>query len=176
MSDENIFEVGTALRYNEGKIRWGLNFAHQMNMVLAADRSVSFSASSVLLSVNHFQAQQNILAVAELIYAIQEYAKVMGIDSWNLMEQTTRVWEYGATKYKAWNWVSGHSYTEVLSSMLRHLERIERFEEDYDAESGFHHVGHMLCNAFMLHHFVHHYPELNDLPPAEAFAAPKETG
>lgn len=70
----------------------------------------------------------------------------------HLLESTARVFTYGANKYAAWNWVKGMPYSAVIGCVKRHLAAIER-GEDYDAESGERHIGHLMCNLLMLEQY-----------------------
>ena len=68
---------------------------------------------------------------------------------WDLVE----VLEFGAKKYDADNWKKGMSYKSVLDSLYRHLLAILD-GDDYDPESGCKHIGHVLCNAMFLSHYM----------------------
>ena len=89
----------------------------------------------------------------------------------HLLESTARVFEYGAKKYNDWNWAKGMPLTAVIGCLKRHIAEIER-SEDYDSESRQRHVGHIICNALMLEHYmnlIEQNPELkeklDDRPP-----------
>lgn len=79
-----------------------------------------------------------------------------------------RVFEFGAQKYTCWNWAKGMAWSVPLACIKRHTLAIASGEID-DPESGLPHIGHIMCNVIMLHHFVEFYPEGADLPPAELF-------
>jgi hypothetical protein len=81
----------------------------------------------------------------------------------HLLESTALVFGYGAQKYAAWNWAKGMPWTKVIACMKRHLAAIER-GEDIDPESGLPHIGHLMCNALMLEHYMKHYKEGDDRP------------
>ncbi|RWH49592.1 MAG: hypothetical protein E5V72_03430 [Mesorhizobium sp.] len=67
-----------------------------------------------------------------------------------LIEETTRVLEFGAEKYSPNNWRTSGSWIKVFDSALRHAFKFACGEE-YDQESGLHHLGHLGCNlAFLL--------------------------
>ena len=93
----------------------------------------------------------------------------------HLLESTANVFEYGAKKYAAWNWIKGMKYSVVIGCLKRHLAAIER-GEDYDSESGQRHLGHMMCNLLMLEQYMNmceRDPELKaslDDRPSEWFA------
>ena len=62
------------------------------------------------------------------------------------LEPMIEVLEYGAQKYEPFNWQKGLDEKEILESLQRHLARLFDGEEK-DAESGLHHIGHIMCNA-----------------------------
>lgn len=86
----------------------------------------------------------------------------------HLLVSTVRVLEYGAEKYAAWNWAKGMDWSIPLDCMTRHMMALQRGEM-HDAESGQPHWAHIICNAIMLEHFYHTYPEGNDLVDPEVF-------
>lgn len=81
----------------------------------------------------------------------------------HLLETTARVFGYGAKKYAAWNWAKGMPFSVVIGCLKRHLAAIER-GEDIDPESGLPHIGHLMCNALMLQHYMDSFPEGDDRP------------
>jgi len=85
-----------------------------------------------------------------------------------LMVEACRVFEYGANKYKAWNWMKGMSWSVVVGCALRHAKAV--FEgELLDPESGLPHTGHFACNLIMLGTYYSTYPEGNDFPEEKYF-------
>lgn len=84
----------------------------------------------------------------------------------HLLESTAHVFAHGAKKYAEWNWAKGMDWSVVIGCMKRHIAAIER-GEDYDdgpKGSGQRHVGHVICNALMLEHYMNDYPEMDDRP------------
>jgi hypothetical protein len=73
------------------------------------------------------------------------------------------VFGYGAKKYASWNWAKGMAWSIPLACMQRHLAAIQSGEMN-DPESGLPHIGHVLCNALMLSHFMEFCPDMNDFP------------
>lgn len=70
------------------------------------------------------------------------------------LEPMIEVLEYGANKYAPKNWQRGLDKMEILESLQRHVAKL--FDgEDIDAESGLHHIGHIMCNAMFYSFFVH---------------------
>lgn len=85
---------------------------------------------------------------------------------WSLMdmdalEPMIRVLEFGASKYSKYNWKKGLPVSEILDSMLRHIQAIMR-KEDIDEESNLPHVGHILANAMFLSYMLKNKPEMDD--------------
>lgn len=71
-----------------------------------------------------------------------------------MTEAYSRVAEFGARKYAAWNWSLGLPRVQILGSLLRHTFAYLRGEE-CDADSGLLHTDHILWNAVTLVHNVH---------------------
>lgn len=65
------------------------------------------------------------------------------------IEEAARVLEYGMAKYSRANWKKGLPVTEILDSLLRHVDCVLK-GEDIDAESGQTHAGHIAVNALFL--------------------------
>lgn len=85
---------------------------------------------------------------------------------WSLMdmdalEPMIRVLEFGAKKYSKYNWKKGLPVTQILDSLLRHIQAIMR-KEDIDEESKLPHVGHILANAMFLSYTLKNKPEMDD--------------
>lgn len=68
----------------------------------------------------------------------------------------------GGGKYPLHNWRKGLPWSEVAESGMRHLKAFAQEGEDFDPESGLHHLKHAACNiAFLLEYLTTH-PELDD--------------
>tara|TARA_R110000796_G_scaffold231853_8_gene349950 strand:+ start:4524 stop:4877 length:354 start_codon:yes stop_codon:yes gene_type:complete len=85
---------------------------------------------------------------------------------WSLVPQSAllpmvQVFEFGAKKYEACNWMKGLSIREICESLKRHLDAFME-GEDIDLESGLTHIGHMQCNALFLAWMLEHRPDLDD--------------
>ena len=63
--------------------------------------------------------------------------------------------EFGAIKYEAWNWSKGLSRVQLMGSLLRHTFAYLR-GEDFDKETKLLHTDHIIWNACVLCHNVHH--------------------
>ena len=60
---------------------------------------------------------------------------------------------YKKGKYPRDNWKKGMELKDILDSLFRHVVALMDGEE-YDQESGRHHIGHILCNCmFYQYHF-----------------------
>lgn len=76
-----------------------------------------------------------------------------------------KVFTYGITKYKAWNWAKGMPWSVPLACAARHIAFGILQGETHDAESGETHRGHVFCNIVMLLTYTNTFKEGNDLPP-----------
>lgn len=83
------------------------------------------------------------------------------IDAW-ATERLGEVLTHGATKYDLQNWRKGLSFTETIGSLKRHLGAFEKGSEDYDSESGLHHMAHAMANAMFLMYYTKYHPEMDD--------------
>lgn len=80
------------------------------------------------------------------------------------IREAAAVFEFGAKKYKAWNWLKGMPWSVPLACAGRHLLALQRGEQT-DPDSKLPHAGHVVCNVFMLLAYDRSYREGNDLPP-----------
>jgi len=80
------------------------------------------------------------------------------------IDSAVKVFEFGSKKYKAWNWAKGMDWSVPTACIIRHLQKIAN-GEPVDEESGELHMGHVLCNMYMLAWYVEQYPEGDDRPP-----------
>jgi ribosomal protein L32 len=85
-----------------------------------------------------------------------------------LLEGEARVWNYGAKKYKAWNWMKGMDWSVPFACAMRHMAAWQR-GEDTDPETGESHLDHAMCNLRMLRYYADFYKE-GDNRPKEFFA------
>lgn len=84
----------------------------------------------------------------------------------HLLAGCARVLMSGIVKYNAWNWSKGMKWSACFDCTLRHLFKWWYLGEDYDEETGEHHLDHVFCNLFFLRHYVDNYKEGDDRPPA----------
>lgn len=78
-------------------------------------------------------------------------------------ERMVNVLTKGANKYAPRNWENGMAWSNVISSLKRHLAAIEQ-GEDYDPESNELHAAHIACNAHFLTAYYKIYPQGDDRP------------
>lgn len=92
------------------------------------------------------------------------------LPTWMIWESVP-VWEYGADKYAAWNWLKGMPWSVPTGCAIRHLVKMILDHEQLDDESGCTHAGHYACNVQMLSAYYRWYPEGNDMPKEAYFNA-----
>lgn len=68
---------------------------------------------------------------------------------WHLLpgdaiEEVVRVLQYGQMKYGARNWEAGMAWSRLFSAAMRHTWAWWR-GQDYDQETGVHHLAHAAC-------------------------------
>ena len=159
VGDINSDAPGSGARFNDGKLAmdlipvsfwvraWDYDLNHRAGGV---NRDVKI----VLHGLERFQ-EGNDGAPAKILEAFGEGG----------LRSATRVLEFGAKKYAAWNWAKGMNWSVPTGCILRHSRAILVDDEDYDPESDLPHFGHILCNVVMLDYFTKHYPEGDDRPP-----------
>lgn len=65
------------------------------------------------------------------------------------LKEIAKVYDFGAKKYSSWNWAKGLSWSDTMSSLVRHLTDWQRGQEK-DDESNLHHDVHIAWNAITL--------------------------
>jgi hypothetical protein len=65
------------------------------------------------------------------------------------VREIAKVCAFGESKYAMYNFCKGAPRSESTDSLLRHLEAYWNWE-DYDTESGCHHLAHVSWNALRL--------------------------
>lgn len=77
------------------------------------------------------------------------------------IQKLAEVFTTGAKKYADHNWLKGLKWSNITSSLKRHLAAYEQ-GEDYDKESSLLHASHIAWNAMaLLSHYKYH-PDLDD--------------
>jgi hypothetical protein len=163
IGDVTSNERGSGARFNSGKPDLSLI---PLNVV-----ALSFLQDPLLHS-----GDKNLIHSLQQLGYFQTTGRIEHLDrAINLVNDKwldcARVFEYGRAKYAAWNWSKGMVWSAPLACAGRHALKILAEDEANDDESGLPHVGHYLCNLVMLRVFYTSYPEGNDLPRPEMFAA-----
>lgn len=65
------------------------------------------------------------------------------------MDEVARVYGYGAGKYANRNWERGYDWGLSIAALHRHIKAFER-GENYDSESGCHHLAHATFHCLLL--------------------------
>lgn len=157
-NDGNVGDVtsdarGTAARYNGDKVKTEyipMSVFARMNY----DNELSSEMVSLADAISRFEQGEN-LAVFEALKFID-------------LGDICAVFDFGAKKYKAWNWAKGFVWSVPLACIKRHWLAVANGEV-IDPESGLPHAGHIGCNLVMLAHFLIHYPEGDDRPNPAIF-------
>jgi len=92
----------------------------------------------------------------------------------HLVAGAVRVFMFGAQKYAAWNWAKGGQWSTPMDCMLRHLFKWWYCGEEYDEESGEHHLDHAMCNLLFLIHYRQTFKKGDDRPPGDVTHFPVE--
>jgi len=82
----------------------------------------------------------------------------------HLLAGAARVFMGGLLKYSAFNWARGMAWSVCYDSYMRHWIKWWWMGEDFDTESGEHHLDHCIANLLFLRHYVDSYPEGDDRP------------
>lgn len=77
------------------------------------------------------------------------------------IEQLAKVFTKGAEKYADNNWLQGLKWSNVTSSLKRHLAAFEQ-GEDFDKETQLLHIAHVAWNAMALVSNYKYHPDLDD--------------
>lgn len=71
------------------------------------------------------------------------------------LQETVEVLTDGASKYGAYNWVSGTHWSRYFSAAMRHLWAFwNPLVSDFDEETGKHHLAHAICCLMFLLAYV----------------------
>jgi len=155
VGDVNSSERGSGARYNDGKL--------QMDLIPVSYWLDHWYECGELDGHMRLRVALEALSAFQLGDDDSVHQYMSGVDTMAL-EDATRVLEYGALKYAAWNWAKGMAWSVPTGCILRHARAIIE-GQDIDHESGQPHMGHVVCNMMMLSWFIDHYPEGDDRPP-----------
>lgn len=75
--------------------------------------------------------------------------------------EEAHVLAFGAHKYGTHNWRQGIAWSKLISAILRHMVAFNA-GEDFDQESGLHHLAHVRVNCAFLLEYMSSHPELDD--------------
>lgn len=74
------------------------------------------------------------------------------------IQELVKVFTEGAKKYEDNNWLNGGmEYSKMLASLKRHIAAFE-LGEDYDPETGCHHMAHAAWNALGIVSYAKYFP------------------
>lgn len=76
-------------------------------------------------------------------------------------EQLAKVLTFGAKKYADHNWRKGIAMSRLIAACHRHLNAINR-GEDNDAETGLPHAAHIMCEAMFIVWMIENRPDMDD--------------
>lgn len=163
--------VGSGARLNSGKPRYDL-------IPVRAWLEAFKRQQQRYLSTSGFPDDPTTIAsLLTCVQALAEYQEgkgrsdeMMASVPFEWYELAAAVFEYGASKYKAWNWLKGMPWSVPTASALRHAKAILVDDELTDDESLLPHLGHFVCNLIMLATYADTYPEGNDYPKEEYFS------
>jgi len=75
--------------------------------------------------------------------------------------EEAHVLAFGAHKYGTHNWRQGLAWSKLISAILRHITAFNA-GEDFDQESGLHHLAHVRVSCAFLLEYMSSHPELDD--------------
>jgi len=154
VGDINSDAPGSGARYNDGKLAMDLIPVSFWRAAWAEPLAEHRDLDYLLCELERFQYGYNLAPAA-----ILEYFGSNGL------VEATKVLEFGAKKYAAWNWAKGMKWSVPTGCILRHAYKILIENEPIDEESGESHIAHILCNVVMLEYFLTHYSIGDDRPP-----------
>jgi len=77
------------------------------------------------------------------------------------LREVAKHYGVGAGKYAEWNWRRGYDWSLSLAALHRHLNAFQA-GEDYDSETGSHHLAAVVFHCLTLITFEQEHPELDD--------------
>lgn len=87
---------------------------------------------------------------------------------WATVWQVAELFDAGARKYGERNWEKGLIWSLLFASLMRHLT-LWWEGEDYDEETGSHHLAAVVFHAIVLLTFVRTHPQGDDRPNRKVF-------
>lgn len=159
VGDLDSDEKGTGARFNAGKVPMNYIPFEQQLIVLSEYRRDPQHGYIFALLESLAQFEKGECSITDIVSELEITD----------LHAAAFVWEYGAHKYKAFNWMKGMPWSVPLGCISRHAQAIIVEGEELDPESGCEHWGHIVCNLLMLDHYSRYYPEGDDRPPREYF-------
>jgi hypothetical protein len=163
VGDLSSAEKGSGARFNAGKDR--------LDLIPVAIQAAVYRRPKVLYDPSFCpknRAKVAMLALGDFMRSGDSqwlYEAIVAIDP--RLDGAAMVFEYGAKKYAAWNWIKGMQWSVPVGCISRHVRAIMVDGEIDDPESKLPHVGHISCNLIMLAQYDLTYLEGNDLVPKE---------
>jgi hypothetical protein len=77
--------------------------------------------------------------------------------------ELAKLYGVGANKYAERNWELGYKYSLSYAALRRHLSQFWK-GEDYDTETGCHHLSSVIFHAMAMMEFQKTHPEMDDRP------------
>lgn len=147
--------IGSGARKNAGKIQLDLVPVVYWEALWSGDleAAMEYGAYEALTELGRWQRGNT--------HALAQFLSVQDAED---MEDMVKVLEFGAKKYKAWNWAKGMAWSVPTGCILRHIKKILEGEL-VDDDSGLPHYAHVLCNIMMLAYYAEHYTAGDDRPP-----------
>lgn len=152
VGDVNSNERGSGARYNEGKAP-----LEQIPLTIWRD----YFTGSMALPEWALRVVDKLAGIQRGDAGNYSWAAILQAIPADVMRDAACVFQYGAGKYKQWNWTKGMAWSIPVGCLLRHL-LAHASGESTDPESGYSHLGHAGCNILMLYYFSLHYPEGED--------------
>lgn len=116
--------------------------------------------SAQIAPQNSTEVQQTSAHISSAIKADSCKAPLGLIPRSALIEEA-HVLAYGAEKYDLHNWRKGMEWTRLIDAILRHVTSFAD-GEDFDQESGLHHLAHARASCGFLLEYMESHPELDN--------------
>lgn len=118
-----------SLRYNDGKVKWSM---------------VDMTALEPMVRV--------------LMYGAHKYSTFQNIETKEIVKGKDMPADFDRSKFTVLtsgtdNWKIAFEVKDLYDSLQRHMVLLQAGEEN-DIESKLHHIGHILCNAMFISHYI----------------------
>lgn len=164
MSKINKQMAGEGKRYNEDKPDYSLIYTPHLAPLMKPP--VNSQVNSLLASLGDFQLAANASSITD---AYKRACSLLGNmtdepPEYSQLDEVVKVWRISAGKYSRFNWMAGMKWSICMGCINRHLSKLYIADEQYDPETGCHHMAHVICNIQMLMFYTSEHQEGNDLP------------